>query len=73
MEGSAAPLDAILEGSAAPLKAVLEGLAEPLAEIFVMDSHSTWALADDSPDFLEEAWVPAVTNPGLPEACILLY
>ena len=35
-----------------------------------MDLHSPRASADASPDFLEEAWVLADTNPGPPEACI---
>ena len=71
LKGSAEPLEAVLEGSAEPLEAVLEGSAEPLADKSsgpIVDSHGTLVSADTDPDFPGEAWVPADTDPGLPEA-----
>ena len=48
------------------------GSAEPLEPFEpVADSHGTRMSADAGPDFPEEAWVPADTDPGPPEARIL--
>ena len=69
LEGAAKPLDAILGGLADHLEAVLGGSAEPLSisEEHLADSHRTQASADTVLDFLEEAWVLADTDPGLPD------
>ena len=72
-KGPAEHLGALLEGAAEPLEAVLGGSAEPLSvsEEHLADSHGTRASADTVLDFPEEARVPADTNPGLPEECML--
>ena len=69
LEGAAKPLDAIFWGLAEPQEAVLGGSAEPLSisEEHLADSHGTRASANTVLDFLEEAWVPADTDPGLPD------
>ena len=69
LEGAAEPLDAIFGGLAEPIEAVLGRSAEPLSvsEEHLADSQGTRASADTVLDFLEEAWVPADTDPGLPE------
>ena len=38
-----------------------------LLSAFNADLHSARASAEAGPDFLEEAWVPVDTDPGLPE------
>ena len=67
LEGAAEPLDAILWGWAEPLEAVLGESAEPLSisKEHLADLHGTRVLADTVLDFLEEAWVPVNTDPGL--------
>ena len=69
LEGAAEPFDALLWGLAEPLDAVLQGSAQPLSisKEHLADSHGTQVLADTICYFLEEAWVPVDTDPGLPE------
>ena len=69
MEGAAKSLDAIFWGLAEPQEAVLGGSAESLSisEEHLVDLHGTRASADTILNFLEEAWVLADTDPGLPD------
>ena len=50
-----------------PAESLADEPSEPVAE-----SDGTLATTDAGPDFAEEALVPADTDPGLPEARILV-